>query len=54
MLYFLTKVTGISSSRSAVLKSLGDEYRDYQRTTKVLPGRQSIERLDADHETAVA
>lgn len=33
MLFFLTKVTGIPPTEAQALKSRGDEYRDYQRTT---------------------
>ena len=33
MLYFLTKVTGVPPAEARSVKSLGVEYRDYQRTT---------------------
>ena len=33
MLYFLTKVTGIPPAEAQSLKSRGDAYRAYQRTT---------------------
>ncbi len=33
MLFFLFKVTGIPATEAQALKSRGDEYRDYQRTT---------------------
>lgn len=33
MLYFLLKVTGIPPTEARALKSRGDDYRDYQRTT---------------------
>jgi steroid 5-alpha reductase family enzyme len=33
MLYFLFRVTGIPMTEAQALKSRGDEYRDYQRTT---------------------
>lgn len=33
MLYFLLKVTGIPALEAAALKSKGEEYRQYQRTT---------------------
>ena len=33
MLYFLALVTGIPATAAQALKSRGDEYRDYQRTT---------------------
>lgn len=33
MLYFLFKVTGIPGTEAQALKSRGDDYRDYQRTT---------------------
>lgn len=33
MLYFLTKVTGIPPAEAQSLKSRGDAYREYQRTT---------------------
>ncbi len=35
MLFFLLKVTGIPATEAHALKSRGDEYRDYQRTTSV-------------------
>jgi len=35
MLYFLFKVTGIPATEAQALKSRGDDYRDYQRTTSV-------------------
>ncbi len=35
MLFFLTKVTGIPATEAQALKSRGDEYREYQRTTSV-------------------
>ena len=35
MLYFLFKVTGIPLNEAQALRSRGDEYRDYQRTTSV-------------------
>jgi steroid 5-alpha reductase family enzyme len=33
MLYFLVRVTGIPATEAQALKSRGDDYRDYQRTT---------------------
>ena len=33
MLYFLARVTGIPATEAQAIKSRGDEYRDYQRTT---------------------
>jgi steroid 5-alpha reductase family enzyme len=33
MLYFLYRVTGIPATEAQALKSRGEEYRDYQRTT---------------------
>lgn len=33
MLFFLFKVTGIPATEAQALKSRGDDYRDYQRTT---------------------
>jgi steroid 5-alpha reductase family enzyme len=33
MLFFLFRVTGIPATEAQALKSRGDEYRDYQRTT---------------------
>jgi steroid 5-alpha reductase family enzyme len=47
MLYFLTQVTGIPPAEARSLKSFGDEYRYYQRTTSAFfpgppkPGHQS-------------
>ena len=47
MLYLLTKVTGIPPAEARSVKSFGDEYRDYQRTTSAFfpstpkPGLQS-------------
>ena len=47
MLHFLTQVTGIPPAEARSLKSLGDEYRHYQRTTSAFfprpakPVRQS-------------
>ena len=39
MLHFLTKVTGVPPAEARSLKSLGDEYRHYQRTTRAFfPG----------------
>lgn len=35
MLFFLFKVTGIPATEAHALKSRGDEYREYQRTTSV-------------------
>jgi steroid 5-alpha reductase family enzyme len=35
MLYFLFKVTGIPLNEAQALRSRGDEYRDYQRSTSV-------------------
>ena len=35
MLYFLFRVTGIPATEAQALKSRGDEYREYQRTTSV-------------------
>jgi steroid 5-alpha reductase family enzyme len=35
MLFFLFKVTGIPATETQALKSRGDEYREYQRTTSV-------------------
>ncbi|HEY6555458.1 MAG TPA: DUF1295 domain-containing protein [Vicinamibacteria bacterium] len=35
MLYFLFRVTGIPMTEAQALKSRGDDYRDYQRTTSV-------------------
>ncbi|MGH8046243.1 MAG: DUF1295 domain-containing protein [Chthoniobacterales bacterium] len=35
MLFFLFKVTGIPATEAQALKSRGDEYREYQRTTSV-------------------
>lgn len=35
MLYFLFKVTGIPATEAQSLRSRGDEYREYQRTTSV-------------------
>jgi steroid 5-alpha reductase family enzyme len=35
MLYFLFKVTGIPPAEAQALRSRGDEYREYQRTTSV-------------------
>ena len=35
MLFFLTKVTGIPPAEAQSLKSRGDAYREYQRTTSV-------------------
>jgi steroid 5-alpha reductase family enzyme len=35
MLYFLLKVTGIPATEAQALKSRGDEYREYQRTTSM-------------------
>lgn len=43
MLFFLTKVTGIPPTEAQALKSRGDAYREYQRTTSAFvpwfPGR---------------
>ena len=33
MLFFLLRVTGIPATEAQALKSRGDDYRDYQRTT---------------------
>ncbi len=33
MLYFLFRITGIPATETQALKSRGDEYREYQRTT---------------------
>jgi steroid 5-alpha reductase family enzyme len=33
MLYFLLRITGIPATEAQALKSRGDEYREYQRTT---------------------
>jgi len=33
MLYLLLRVTGIPALEAAALRSRGDAYRDYQRTT---------------------
>ncbi len=33
MLYFLTQVTGVKMTEAHALKTRGEEYRDYQRTT---------------------
>jgi steroid 5-alpha reductase family enzyme len=47
MLYFLTQVTGIPPAEALCLKTLGDGYRHYQRTTNAFfpgspkPGNQS-------------
>ncbi|HEY8901850.1 MAG TPA: DUF1295 domain-containing protein [Chthoniobacterales bacterium] len=35
MLFFLFKVTGIPATEAQAVKSRGDEYREYQRTTSV-------------------
>jgi steroid 5-alpha reductase family enzyme len=35
MLYFLFRVTGIPMTEAQALKSRGDDYGDYQRTTSV-------------------
>ena len=35
MLFFLFKITGIPPTEAQALKSRGDEYREYQRTTSV-------------------
>ncbi len=35
MLYFLFKVTGIPATEAQAVRSRGDDYRDYQRTTSV-------------------
>ncbi len=35
MLYFLLRVTGIPATEAQALKSRGDDYRDYQRTTSM-------------------
>jgi len=35
MLYFLLRVTGIPMTEQQALKSRGDDYRDYQRTTSM-------------------
>jgi steroid 5-alpha reductase family enzyme len=35
MLYFLLKVTGVPTAEEQSLKSRGDKYREYQRTTSV-------------------
>ena len=35
MLYFLLKVTGVPPTEAQALKSRGDAYRQYQRTTSV-------------------
>lgn len=35
MLYFLLKVTGVPAAEAQSLKSRGDKYREYQRTTSV-------------------
>ncbi|MFI5344768.1 MAG: DUF1295 domain-containing protein [Elusimicrobiota bacterium] len=35
MLYFLLRVTGIPATEAQALRSRGDEYRDYQRTTSM-------------------
>ena len=35
ILYFLLKVTGIPATEAQSLKTKGDDYRDYQRTTSV-------------------
>ncbi len=49
MLYFQTKVTGVPPAEARSVKSLGDEYLDYQRTTSAFfpgppkPGLQSSE-----------
>ena len=44
MLYFLLKVTGIPPTEENALRSRGEAYREYQRTTSVffpLPPRES-------------
>ena len=35
MLYLLFKVTGIPATEAQALRSRGDDYREYQRTTSV-------------------
>jgi len=35
MLYFLFYVTGIPPAEAQAIRSRGDEYREYQRTTSV-------------------
>ncbi len=35
MLFFLLKVTGVPPTEAQALKSRGDAYRQYQRTTSV-------------------
>ena len=35
MLFFLFRVTGIPMTEEQAVKSRGDDYRDYQRTTSV-------------------
>ena len=44
MFYFLLRVTGIPATEAQALKSRGDDYRDYQKTTSMFvpwfPGRR--------------
>jgi steroid 5-alpha reductase family enzyme len=35
MLFFLLKVTGIPATEAQAVRSRGDDYRDYQRTTSM-------------------
>jgi steroid 5-alpha reductase family enzyme len=35
MLYFLFRVTGIPATEEQALRSRGEDYREYQRTTSV-------------------
>jgi steroid 5-alpha reductase family enzyme len=39
MLSFLFRVTGIPATEAQALKTRGDDYRDYQRTTSVFVPR---------------
>lgn len=46
MLYFLLKVTGVPPTEAQALKSRGDAYREYQRTTSVFfpwPPKQGVD-----------
>ena len=40
MLYFLLRVTGIPATEAQALKSRGDDYREYQRTTSAFVPRR--------------
>jgi steroid 5-alpha reductase family enzyme len=56
MLYFLFRVTGIPATEEQALRTKGDDYRDYQRTTSAFvpwPPRRSPAVSD-DHERRLA